>query len=80
MGLHPNVKKLIDENALSAIEIKQIEDYAGSVVVINASLTLNRFLVALDTVRLSNESGEITTYVCFYLSIDIAKSSTSCFI
>ncbi len=60
MGFSANVKKLVDDNALSAIEIKELEDYSGTNIVINANMSIHRYIVALNKVKLMDKNGDIT--------------------
>jgi len=63
MGFSQNVKRLIDDNALSAIEIKELEDYSGTNIVINGNMSIHRYIVALNKVKLMDKNGEITNHL-----------------
>jgi flap endonuclease-1 len=63
MGFSQNVKRLIDDNALSAIEIKELEDYSGTNIVVNGNMSVHRYIVALNKVKLMDKNGEITNHL-----------------
>ncbi len=60
MGLHSNVKKLIDENALASIEIKEMEDFSGTTIAVNGTETVQKYIVSLNRLKLLDNQGEIT--------------------
>jgi flap endonuclease-1 len=67
MGIQ-GLAKLIADNAPNAIKERQLKQYFGRKIAIDASMSLYQFLIAvrpddLNQYTLTNESGEQTRFV-----------------
>lgn len=74
MGIK-GLMKLITDNAPRAVKEKEIKNYFGQKVAVDASMSLYQFLVAVrtggDDAQLTNENGEVTSHLqgMFYRTI-----------
>lgn len=74
MGIK-GLMKLITENASRAVTEKEIKNYFGQKVAVDASMSLYQFLIAVrtggDDNQLTNENGEVTSHLqgMFYRTI-----------
>jgi len=69
MGIH-GLNKVIGDHCPNAITCKQIKNYFGPKVAIDASMSIYQFLIAVrqqDGQQLTTESGETTRYVLLLL-------------
>ena len=64
MGIK-NLFKIISENAFDAITEKKLKDYRGKTIVLDASMIIYQFVIAIRNTGndLENSEGKMTTHI-----------------